>query len=221
MPTTDAALSSYLHHLPSLFSEDVFLGRFLLAFEQVLTGVDAPEGAPAQGLEQTIAALAALFDPARTPEGFLPWLAGWAALSLETDWSVVQQRAFLSRVIPLYRRRGTRENLRDLLRIYTGSDPQISEGGDSPFQIGVHSTIGVDALVGGSVPHHFHVTVAMAAPDPARALRQRQIVTALVNLEKPAHTYYDLTITFSTMQIGVRSTIGVDTLLGNLPAAPA
>src|SRR2546426_181130 len=134
MPTTDAALSSYLHHLPSLFSEDVFLGRFLLAFEQVLTGVDAPEGAPAQGLEQTIAA---------------------------------------------------------------------------------------HALVGGSVPHHFHVTVAMAAPDPARALRQRQIVTALVNLEKPAHTYYDLTITFSTMQIGVRSTIGVDTLLGNLPAAPA
>src|SRR5207244_1734063 len=98
------------------FGRDVFVSE-LYALLEVLTGVDAPEGAPAQGLEQTIAALAVLFDPARTPEGFLPWLAGWAALSLETDWSVVQQRAFLSRVIPLYRRRGTRENLRELLRI--------------------------------------------------------------------------------------------------------
>jgi hypothetical protein len=31
--------SSYLQHLPAIFSEDPLLGRFLLAFEQVLTGL--------------------------------------------------------------------------------------------------------------------------------------------------------------------------------------
>jgi phage tail-like protein len=222
MATTETARSSYLRHLPDIFADDPFAGRFLLAFEQILTGLEQPESEPRHSLEQMIAELAQLFDPAAARDDFLGWLAGWAALTLEADWSVVQQRQFLSRVVPLYRRRGTRENLRELLRIYTGADPVIDEGVDTAFQIRVHSTLGVDTRLGGSLPHHFHVAVAMAAlDDPARARRQQQLVTALVDLEKPAHTYYHLTITFTTMQIGVRSTIGRDTLLGNLPAKPS
>ena len=38
-----------------------------------------------------------------------------------------------------------------------------------------------------------------------------------IDQEKPAHTAYDIEFEHSTMQIGVRSTIGVDTLLGQLP----
>ncbi len=213
------AASSYLQDLPAIFSEDPFLGRFLLAFEQVLTGLPGLAGrepAPPHGLEEIIATMALLFDPKETREEFLPWLASWVALGLRADWTPAQKRDFLANIVPLYRRRGTKDNLAELLRIYTGLSPVITGAGDSDFQIGVHSTIGMDTQIGGSVPHFFRVSVTMPNPDPPTLQRQRQIATALIELQKPAHTDYELDILFNTMQIGVRSTIGVDTLLGSL-----
>lgn len=213
--------SSYLHYLPAIFSEHPFLGRFLLSFEQVLTGLQGSETQPRQGLEEIIADIPKLFDPDHkdkgTPEEFLQWLAAWVAISLRADWTPDQQRKFLARIVPFYRRRGTKKNLAELLRIYTGLEPVITEAEGTVFQIGVHSTIGLDTQLGGSAPHYFRVTVTIANPDPSTLQRQHQIVTALIEQEKPAHTAYDLELAHSTMQIGVRSTIGVDTLLGRLP----
>jgi phage tail-like protein len=220
------ASSTYLEELPALFSEDPFLGRFLLAFEHVLTGLDGGEpilrdGTPVVvlGLEQTIAAIAALFEPRETREEFLPWLASWVALGLRADWTDAQKREFLANIVPLYRRRGTKENLAELLRIYTGLSPVITDTEGDEFQIGVHSTIGQDTFLGGGAAHFFHVRVTMPNPDPATLGRQHQIATALIDLQKPAHTDYRLEIQFNTMQIGVRSTIGLDTLLGSVPVA--
>lgn len=213
------ASSSYLKLLPSVFSEDPFLGRFLLAFEHVLTGLAGGEPEPAEGLEETIAGIARLFDPRETREEFVPWLAGWVALGLRADWTLAQQRDFLAKIVPLYRRRGTKDNLSELLKIYTGLAPVITGVDDTEFQIGVHSTIGRDTQLGGGPAHRFHVTVTMPNPDPQTLQRQFQIASALIDLQKPAHTTYDLSIVFNTMQIGVRSTIGRDTLLGSVPVA--
>ena len=211
-------VSSFLTLLPSIFSDDParFLGRFLLAFEQVLTGLDGGEPAPDKGLEETIAGIATLFDAQKTREDFLPWLAGWVALGLRADWSVAQKRDFLAHIVPLYRRRGTKANLAELLKIYTGLTPVITGIDDTEFQIGVHSTIGKDTFIDGSPPHRFHVSVTMPNPDQATLQRQFQIASALIDLQKPAHTTYDLEIVFTTMQIGSRSTIGRDTLLGSV-----
>src|SRR5262245_29999838 len=114
MPIDPQAASSYLQNLPAIFSEDPFLGRFLLAFEQVLTGLPdlaGRESVPPLGLEEIIATIATLFDPHETREEFLPWLASWVALGLRADWTPAQQRDFLANIVPLYRRRGTAENL--------------------------------------------------------------------------------------------------------------
>ena len=225
MPIDKEKISGLLQYLPGVFSDPAaetpgtpaFLGRFLLAFEQILLGLDGGEGEPQQGLDEIITHLPTLFDPERTRGDFLQWLASWAALSLRADWTLDQQRGFLAKIVPLYRGRGTKDNLAELLKIYTGLDPVITEGADSPFQIGLNSTIGVDTQIGGAVPHRFSVTVNMPEPDQSQIGRQRQIVVALIELQKPAHTTYDLTIAHDTMQIGERSTIGVDTLLGMIP----
>lgn len=229
MPPT----SSYLNYLPAIFSEDSFLGQFLLAFEQVLTGVDAATGEPQQGLEEIIANLSKLFDPStintliadeKTLKDFLQWLAGWTALSLRADWDTGQQQRFLAQIVPLYRRRGTRENLAELLKIYTGLLPIIEEAPDRPFQIGVNSTVystlnANTAQIGGGIPHYFRITAYMGSSTSEELERQRLIIRALVDLQKPAHTYYDLTVLTDTMQIGRRSTVGVNTLLGSIPTA--
>ncbi|HEV8345120.1 MAG TPA: phage tail protein [Vicinamibacterales bacterium] len=218
MAIESTTTSSLLKLLPSIFNEEPFLGRFLLAFEKVLTGLDDEPGGQ-DGLEETIAGIASLFDARQTREDFIPWLAGWVALGLRADWTVAQKRDFLAKIVPLYRRRGTRENLADLLKIYTGLTPVITGVEETEFQIGVHSTIGKDTWIDGMPPHRFKVTVTMPNPDQKTLQRQTQIARALIDLQKPAHTTYELEIVFNTMQIGVRSTVGVDTLLGFVPGA--
>jgi len=229
MALDQKSASSYLKDLPAIFSEDVFSGRFLLAFEQVLTGLPGQSGrepVPALGLEEIIANLSTLFDPKSSWDSILPdkerqteflnWLAGWVALGLRADWTDAQKRDFLANIVSLYRQRGTKHNLAELLRIYTGLSPVITAE-ELEIQIGVNSTIGVDTQIEGGAPHFFHVDVTMPKPDTITLQRQRQIAMALIELQKPAHTDYELTIRFDTMQISDRSTIGVDTLLGNLP----
>lgn len=177
--------------LPAIYRDDPFLARYLWAFERVLLDI-----------EQSIAQLPSLFDPAETPGEFLPWLSSWVAFTLRADFAPAQQRKFLARVASLYRRRGTKENLRELLTIFTnGAIPAIEE---DPAQ-----------------PHFFRVTMRLPANSPEAQLRQSAIAHALIDLEKPAHTDYELHLLFPTMQIGVTSTIGVDTLLGTDTGAPA
>src|SRR5881396_2936422 len=98
MPIDPQAASSYLQNLPAIFSEDPFLGRFLLAFEQVLTGLPSLAGrelVPSLGLEEIIATIATLFDPQEAREEFLPWLASWVALGLRADLDELRQRDFI------------------------------------------------------------------------------------------------------------------------------
>ena len=76
------------------------------------------------------------------------------------------------------------------------------------------STLGVDTVVGGALPHYFLVKVVQDTVDGPLLERNLQVARAIIDQEKPAHTYYDLIFESPTMQIGVHSTVGVDTLLG-------
>jgi phage tail-like protein len=217
MANTTQAPSSLLQYLPAIFQNDPFIGQFLLAFEKVLLG--RPDGILYQekGLEETIASMATLFDPEQTREDFLPWLANWTAFTLRADLDVNKQRKFIAQIVQHYLLRGTKKNLEDLLRIFTDGTPTIVEATDAEFEIGVHSTIGLDTYLSGGMPNYFKVTVSL--PDlrsnPAELERQLLITRSLIELEKPAHTIYDLDVIFPSMQIGIHSTVGVDTMLGS------
>lgn len=218
-----AQQSSYLENLPAVFQQDAgedgvtFIGRFLLAFEMILSGLGDPD---LPGLEEKIDRVHTYFDPGpgkppsdRAPDEFLPWLASWVALTLREDWEPEQKRRLISRVVPLYRQRGTKAGLEELLRVYTGLGVEIYEF-NQPLQLGVSSTVGVDTLIGGGPPYYFLVKMLLETPDPVALAQKRAAAIAIINLEKPAHTYYDLEIAVPTLQIGVNSTVGVDTLLG-------
>ena len=196
---------SLLDYLPEIYREQEhpFLSRYLSAFEKMLIGrhdgveiKDGTDGASARSFEETISGIATLFDPRVTPKDFLPWLASWAALSLRADLDEGQQRNFIAKIIQLYRRRGTKGNLIELLKLFTGTTPVIDE----------------DATPGESfrkrysysnTEHFFKVSVWLGrSPDPATVVRQEAIARALIELEKPAHTFYELEIRFTSMKIG-------------------
>jgi phage tail-like protein len=228
-------LSRYLDDLPSIYRENAsgegsgFLGRFLLAFEHVLTGVgdrDQP------GLEEILEGISGNSDaqmagahryftpgPAsdafeRTPDEFLEWLSGWVALTLRDDWSPDERRRILAEIVPSYSQRGTLGGLQQALAAFTGahSTAITITDRDEPFQIGKTSTVGKSTMVGGGRPHYFAVGALL--PGTADLARRRAALRAIIDLEKPAHTYYDLFVQTPTMRIGKSSTIGVSTVLG-------
>lgn len=216
--------SSYLRFLPGIYQQDAergaFIGKYLKIFEKILSGIDDGVSAGTsqlEGIEQIIDHIYEFFEAEKAPSDFVSWLAGWMALMLRDDWEEEKKRRLLSRILSLYRIRGTKKALEEYIRIY------VVEGGVeitevvAPLQVGVTSTIGKDTYIGGGPPHFFFITVTLPEPDLDLMARREQAVRAIIDLEKPAHTYYELKTIVPTLQIGKFSTIGKDTLLGDIP----
>lgn len=228
--------SKYLQYLPGVYQpgeEDkrpIFLGKFLKAFEKILSGIN--DGIPGKGIEEILDNIQIYFDPYKTPLDFLPWLAGWMALTLkeEEEWNANdsrKKRDLIARIIPLYQKRGTLEGLERYIRIYVGEDVKISINEFlEPFCAGVTSTVGMNTVVGEGRPYYFQVHMELPAPNRILLEKKKRAIIDIIDLEKPAHTYYLLLIRVPTMQIGYfnpitgeregHSTIGVDTMLGGM-----
>lgn len=219
-----------------------FAGRFLLAFERLLLGLgEVSEEIPEPGLEEILAGgtikissettvdlrgIERYFDPGyiaseaklaeehqRTPSDFLPWLASWLALTLREDWDDLRRSELVARAAQLYRLRGTKQGVEEFLRIYTRLGVRVDEL-NRPLQLGVHSTVGQDTILDGGAPFFFRVHILLATPDPKLIKEQKTIAQAIIDLQKPAHTHYQLFVDTPTFQIGVHSRVGTDTLLG-------
>ena len=192
--------STYQQYLPAILQEDAFLGRFLLAFEKILSGF---EQTPSQeqiitgnsqkvpGLEEVLDRIHLYFNPQETPEEFLPWLAGWVGLSLRDDWGVEVKRAFILAIVKLYRWRGTKQGLSKLLGLYL-KNARLGE----KVEIFDNFT---------NFPHYFQVQLTLNDRDPVKYWQQSKIAQAIIDQEKPAQTFYSLKILVPTMQLTKRS----------------
>jgi phage tail-like protein len=231
---TEEKKKHLLEYLPAIYQEPgesgeaSFLSQFLLAFEKVLLG---HRGAPSEGLRWTsdedrqfyadldglgekIARLHTFFDPGETPEEFLPWLSAWAALTLRADMSSVRKRKLLANIFPLYRIRGTRKYLEELLTLCLETFVSVTDAETPALQLDRHSTIGIDAQIGGGPPHFFRVLIIAPKLTHDELDAQSQIARDIIELAKPVHTYYEMEVGSPQMQLGMHSTVGLDTVLG-------
>jgi phage tail-like protein len=212
-------VSSYLPYLPAVLRQGRFVERFLLAFEAVLSGLpaeDLPAGQVITGLEEILADVDRFFDPARTDPEFLPWLAQWVAQGLRDDWSVETRRAFLAGVVPLYRQRGTRLGIQNMLKL-SGDVAQVVDFGDGLDEDIEKAQFGADP----KPAHFFGVILTVAERDAIELARRARRVRAIVDREKPAHTYYGLRILYPAMRINDdpkhNTALGVGILINNDP----
>ncbi len=143
--------------LPAVYREAPvhadFLERFLANMEQVNTQI-----------EDRIASVQALFDPASTPAEALDWLAAWFDLALDPAWDERRRRLLVANAPTFFRWRGTAHGLRMALALAFEPciDPAVfaePDGDRSPIpRTGVRIVEAYQARVLG----------ALAAGDPDR-----------------------------------------------------
>ena len=182
---------SYLKHLPAVFERDPFMARFLMLFESFWAPIDGQ-----------IDSMADYFDPMLTTLPMLKWLADRLDLQVDDELPVEVLRKLVAKAIPLYRRRGTRSGLEELLEIYTGGDVEIVERRANNLRLGSGARLGHGVALGvRNQPHTFtlYIKLPAIADDPAwpdvsvrQRERRRERIRTLIELEKPAHVTYTL-----------------------------
>jgi phage tail-like protein len=199
---------SYLErYLPAVYREDQlsasFLDRFLANVEGIATTV-----------EGRIAAAQILFDPAVAPPGGLEWLASWFGLALDPAWDEAKRRLLLSHAMEFLRWRGTVRGLQAALALALDRAPGDDVFADRPAACARRTRI-----VEGDA-HRFRVLLPVSARtrigepdddpyDPATRLR---LATRIVELEKPAHTVFDVKFYWEAFRVG-EARLGLDTLV--------
>ncbi|MEZ4645861.1 MAG: phage tail protein I [Chloroflexota bacterium] len=189
-------VSTYIHHLPPIFQKSQFIDGFLLAFEKLLTQAAPTDGWDA--LETKINKTASYLRPlavdtaeASAPASFLPWLAGWVALTLRDDWPEETQRRFIREIVPLYRLRGTKAGMKRMLEIYLGNDVPIT----------IYDRQTASEFAFDPPAHFFQVRIDINTQDTTVIRQIQQIAQAIIEQEKPAHTFYGLQIRIPTMRL--------------------
>ncbi len=152
--------------LPGLYHDDDFTQRLTGAFDEMLAPVIA-----------TLDNVDAYLDPALAPDDFVNWLASWVGLVLDEGWPAERRRALVARAVELYGWHGTVRGLTELVTLYTGVRPEITDsGGASWFP-----------TPGGHPPGSDRPELVVRVPaDPEHPV-DRNRLEALILAAKPAH----------------------------------
>ena len=90
--------------------------RFLFLFQHMMTTIT-----------EKIDRIVDLCDPLLCEPKFLPWLASWVGFELDESLPIHQQRELVRRAIRLYRTRGTRAGIEEMVRVLTSAPVRIRE----------------------------------------------------------------------------------------------
>lgn len=166
--TIDSMVSGHPmgHSLPALYHDDEFAQRLMAALDVVVAPIFS-----------VLDNLPAYLDPAVAPLDFVEFLARWVGIELDETWPETRQRQLVSEAVRLYRWRGTKRGLREVVALYVGVEPEIEDNGGVTWS----PTPGGD-LPGSAEPF---VVVRVRVPDIDAVNKVR--LEALVAAAKPAH----------------------------------
>jgi len=211
---------SYLRYMPELYQEDersaAFLERFLSVFETSFVDI-----------QSEIDGITQYFDPHGVPSDSLEWLEDWLAADEYREWPESARREYLARAPELYKKRGTRAGLREMIELYlrhaTDKGVRDSSGpeGETPtghrlfFLEPADVESGTNGVSGGSydsmVPTDRSVAVFCG---PFESAVHEEAIETIVETETPAHVDATVYVVDDEFELGRATFLGVNTRLG-------
>jgi len=175
---------TYLEYLPAVYQEDepgkLLLERYLSVFQTI-----------SRTIEEKIETSHLNLDPQTASTEFLEWLSLWVGLNKEEYWSDEKWRSLLTRSSYFFKKRGTREGLLEIIKLYTDEEPMIME----PFQWQCrekeqNSKIGIYSFC------------VLFTPKQIPNRRDLRIIQEIIDFWKPAHTKGKVSILSDKMILG-------------------
>lgn len=190
-------------HLPSIYQEDPggskFLERFLALF-----------GTFFAEMEEKIDKISSTFDPDGVAGPYLTWLSRWLALDIAESWDEPKLRTLMKRAPELYKLRGTRQGLSQMLHIYSGVEPFIVEQHQLKHMQESSELRQMFTRLYGDNPYCFCV---MLPPECVRSDKQRMMVENIIEDQQPAYAEGRLVILQPWMHADMHTYIGINTVL--------
>ncbi len=148
-----------------------FIRRFTGIFQEIATGI-----------REEADAVPDYFDIGIAPHDFVQWMGSWTGLPVEIDYGDAETtRQRLKNMVgssgSIYKRRGTRGGLEDLISTVTGQEATVTDTG------------GIFRL-GDDIPERKHVTVGL--PDSGDV--SVPVLRALLEEELPVDCSFELVI---------------------------
>lgn len=200
---------SLITYLPDVYQESKksasFLERYLEIFDTMYSDIN-----------HKIENISAYFDPDSTPKEFLEWLAEWISVEDTFLWNEEQLRYLLKNALRLYKIRGTRKYLEEMIKLYSGTEPYIVENHQlNRFKNDSDISDNLENLYGNS-EYVFSVIINMGRKISDR---EYQILTRIINISKPAHMGCRLIALEPYIYIGKHSYLGINSVLGTFSSA--
>lgn len=197
---------SLLSFLPAIYQEDEksrdFLERFLSLY-----------GSFFLHLEEQIANMSQYIDVDAAPPEFVTWLSNWLALAVDDSWEEEQIRKLVKHAPELYKRRGTRYGIEQMIEIYTGEKPFIIEYFQYRRLQEQSELRKIFSDLYGDNPYSFCVLVK---PESVPTKKKRLMVEKILNDEKPAYTEAKLVVLEPWIYMDKHSYLGINTVLSEL-----
>ena len=197
---------SYLSYLPAVYQEDEvsrdFLERFLSLFGTYLTD-----------MEDRISNVSRYFEVDAVPEQFLKWLSTWLAISTDDSWTNDQLRQLIRRAPYIYKKRGTRQAIEEIIEIYTGEKPFIVEY----FQYKhMRDDLELKNLISQLYSMDPYCFCVLVKQDQANSPRQLMAIQKILDEEKPAFTEVKLIVLQPWIYMDMHTYTGINTYLSEL-----
>jgi len=193
---------SYLRYLPAIYQEDEasrdFLERFLSLFETYFWQ-----------LEKKIEEVPQYFDTKATPDEFLDWLSSWLGISLDENWSDKKQRELLNQAQELFKKRSTREGLKEMIKLYLEDEPIIVEQFQLKPDENSENWKTWERLF-GNCPYSFCV---LLKPFSVNDENELSTVRRIVEQEKPAYTKGGVVLLQPWIYLDMHTYLGINTIL--------
>lgn len=111
---------SFVDYLPQIYrggtDKNTFLARFISIFQSIY--VD---------FEDRIDRMPMMFDPQKVDSEFLEWLTDWFLIKNSYIWSEEKLRDLLRKCVTIYKKKGTKKALQQMIEMYIESTPIIVE----------------------------------------------------------------------------------------------
>lgn len=195
----DFPQKSIIDYIPQFYSDyDInnFTKRFLGIFQSYIFDI-----------QEKIDEISSFIDVDNAEERFVQWLAQWVSVDNISMWSGERLRRLIKSSVSMYKKKGTKECLYEIVEIYTGARPVIKE----TFEIidcfkSKDYGYEYSRLYGGDV-YSFYIFVESKY---IRNYRQFIELSNVVNFHKPVNTAANIIVLKPSIVLGQHSYLSVN-----------